>query len=175
MSFDSLISAPCTKAANRTADARDNIPSPPGLPFIGNLLDIQNDVPIKGIEHVVDMYGPIVKLNFLGRERITIASVELLEELTDEKRFWKSPGDGLASLQPKSKTTERRHTGLFTATSEEDMDWQQAHRTLMPAFGPVSMPCAHNVMTSDLLLQVSIQSMFGEMVGSNMQFARRRS
>ncbi|KAK5110979.1 hypothetical protein LTR85_000689 [Meristemomyces frigidus] len=128
------------------ADARNNIPSPPGLPIIGNILDIQNEVPVKGIEHIVDLYGPIVKLNLFGKERITIASVDLLEELVDEKRFWKSPGDGLASLESTSKDAEKNHTGLFTATSEEDMDWQQAHRTLMPAFGPIS-----------------IQSMFGEM------------
>lgn len=132
------------------ADPRSNIPSPPGLPIIGNLLNVQNEVPVKGLENVIDRYGPIVKLNFLGRERITIASAELLEELCDEKRFWKTPGDGLASLSRSSgsgKASVASHSGLFSAPSEDDMDWQQAHRNLMPAFGPIS-----------------IQTMFGEMV-----------
>ena len=127
------------------ADARENIPSPRGLPIIGNILDIQNEVPLHGLEHVLDIYGPIVKLNILGNERITVGSVELVEELCDEKRFWKTPGDGLAALKRGDRSGDRS-SGLFTAVSEEDMDWQQAHRTLMPAFGPLS-----------------IQKMFGEM------------
>lgn len=148
MSFDSFPprkSTPNPRTHSTMADARENIPSPPGLPIIGNILDIQNEVPIHGLEHVLDIYGPIIKLNILGNERITIGSVELVEELCDEKRFWKTPGDGLAALKRGDRSGSRAN-GLFTAPSEEDMDWQQAHRTLMPAFGPLS-----------------IQQMFGEM------------
>ena len=83
-----------------------------------------------------------MKLNLLGKERIVVGNVELLEELCDEKRFWKTPGDGVSSL--KSKQDSR--SGLFGAPTEDSVDWQQAHRTLMPAFGPLS-----------------IQQMFGEM------------
>lgn len=139
MSLDTLPSRNCT--ASSMADARDNIPSPKGLPILGNLLDVQNDVPIHGLEHLIDIYGPIIKLNVVGQERIAVASVELVEELCDEKRFWKTPGDGVTSLKNKGA-----RYGLFSAPSEDDMDWQQAHRTLMPAFGPLS-----------------IQQMFGEM------------
>ena len=124
------------------ADARNNIPSPRGLPIVGNILDIQDEVPIHGLERLIDIYGPIIKLNILGNERITVANVELLEELCDEKRFWKTPGDGVTSLKGKKQGP----SGLFSAPTEDDMDWQQAHRTLMPAFGPLS-----------------IQQMFGEM------------
>ena len=144
MSFDSLParkSTPKSPPPKTMADARKNIPSPPGLPLIGNILDVQDEVPIHGIERLIDIYGPIVKLNLLGNDRITIGSAELVEELCDEKRFWKTPGDGLASLKKGDKSD-----GLFTAPSEETVDWQQAHRTLMPAFGPLS-----------------IQQMFGEM------------
>lgn len=104
---------------------RDNIPSPPGLPLIGNLLDVQDEVPIRGLEHILDTYGDIAKLTFFGNERIIIGSVSLLEELCDEKRFWKTPSDGLASLKGKSAN---QHVGLFTAPSEDTVDWQLAHR-----------------------------------------------
>ena len=123
------------------ADARNNIPSPPGLPFVGNILDVQDEVPIHAIERLLDTYGPIVKLRIFGNERLFIGSAELLGELCDERRFWKTAGDGAASL-----TTAGGRSGLFGAKSEEEPDWQQAHRTLMPAFGPLS-----------------IQQMFGEM------------
>lgn len=146
MSFDSIPlrrsnQRPPSKQAGMT-NARDNIPSPPGLPLLGNILDVQNEVPIYGLERLIDIHGPIFKLNILGNERIFIGSAELVEELCDEKRFWKTPGDGLAALNRKKDAA----VGLFTAPSEEDHDWQQAHRTLMPAFGPLS-----------------IQGMFGEM------------
>ena len=149
MSFDSFPprkSTPvrCIPKHINMANARDNIPSPPGLPIIGNILDVQNEVPIYGLERLIDIHGPIIKLNLLGNERIFVGSAELVEELCDEKRFWKTPGDGLASLSKNSR--KKSAAGLFTAPSEENLDWQQAHRTLMPAFGPLS-----------------IQSMFGEM------------
>ena len=144
------------------ADARGNIPSPPGLPFLGNILDVQDEVPIRAMEHLADVYGPIFKLNLMGRERITIASAALLDELMDEKRFWKTPGDGLNSAQP-SKTANDNTScpihsgrGLFSAPSEDDLDWQQAHRTLMPAFGPLAIqrmfPEMHDV-ASQLVLK----------------------
>ena len=135
MSFDSL---PTRTKANRMPSARDNIPSPQGLPVIGNLLEVQDEVPIRGIERFIDLCGPIVKLTFFGRERISIGSVELLEELCDEKRFWKTPSDALSALS-KGPEAEKPRRGLFTAPSEDDEDWQQAHRTLIPAFGPLSI------------------------------------
>lgn len=139
MSFDALTSQ--KSATPAATNARENIPSPKGLPIVGNLLDLQDEVPIHGLERLADIYGPIFKLNVVGQERITVASAELVEELCDEKRFWKTPGDGLASINRKGG-----RSGLFTSPSEEDPDWQQAHRTLMPAFGPLA-----------------IQDMFGEM------------
>ncbi|KAK4888228.1 hypothetical protein LTR27_012838 [Elasticomyces elasticus] len=121
------------------ASARDNIPSPRGLPFVGNVLTIQDEVPIHGVERLTELYGPIVKFNIFGKERICIASVELLEELCDEKRFWKTPSDALSALSKEKSDAERPRPGLFTAPSEDHEDWQQAHRTLMPAFGPLSI------------------------------------
>jgi cytochrome P450/NADPH-cytochrome P450 reductase len=126
--------------------ARDNIPSPRGLPLVGNVLDVQDEVPIHGVERISQLYGEIVKLRFFGKEIITISSVALLDEICDEKRFWKSPVDALANMAGKQAGGEKPTRGLFSADSEDEMDWQQAHRVLMPAFGPLS-----------------IQQMFGEM------------
>jgi cytochrome P450 / NADPH-cytochrome P450 reductase len=126
----------------KMASPRDNIPSLAGLPVIGNILDVQDEVPIRGIERVADTCGEIFKLNFFGRERIVVASAELVGELSDEKRFWKTSTEGLNALRP----DKAQGVGLFTAPSEEHWDWQLAHRILLPAFGPLS-----------------IEEMFGEM------------
>lgn len=111
------------------------IPGPSGLPLVGNFFDIQGKVPVQQLEKLADAYGPIFKLRILGRERIFISSVALMEEISDEKRFWKSPGDSVADLQK----NPRGNRGLFLAASEEDLDWQQAHRILLPAFGPLGI------------------------------------
>ena len=131
--------------------ARNNIPAPAGLPFLGNVLDIQDEVPIRGLERMADIHGPIFKLNMLGNERIFIADAALLEEVCDEKRFWKAPGDAVASLSSNIQSRQ----GLFTARSEDEMDWQQAHRTLMPAFGPLSIQEMYAAFTNPLLLTLA--------------------
>jgi cytochrome P450 / NADPH-cytochrome P450 reductase len=110
------------------------IPHPPGLPFLGNILDVQDEVPIRGLENLADVYGPIYRLRLRNQDRIIISSHALLNELCDEKRFWKTAGQALSSL---SKESSAR--GLFTAPTEADPDWQQAHRTLIPAFGPLAI------------------------------------
>jgi cytochrome P450/NADPH-cytochrome P450 reductase len=78
------------------------IPCPPGLPFVGNLLDVANpkykDEPLRAFERLADEYGPIFKLMLGGKERIVIANYELFEELCDETRFFKAPGAALEGL-----------------------------------------------------------------------------
>ena len=106
------------------------IPSPTPLPFLGNVLSLRDEdsVPMRAVEKLADVYGPIFKLKmpgFYGNERIFVANVELLAELSDEQRFWKSPPP---SFQDTSKVSTTR--GLFTAPSEHDPDWQQAHRSV---------------------------------------------
>ncbi|KAF2108226.1 bifunctional P-450:NADPH-P450 reductase [Lophiotrema nucula] len=112
------------------------VPAPPGLPVIGNLLDLAgSETPIGALEQLAEKWGPIYKLTLGGRERVIIANYALFEEVCDETRFFKVPGAGLDSLQSGSPGPP----GLFTAPSEKHPDWGQAHRILVPAFGPLSI------------------------------------
>lgn len=75
----------------------------------------------------------------MGRSPCFISTHELFSDACDEARFEKALVGPLVQL---------RHAvgdGLFTATTGEE-NWEIAHRTLMPAFGPLA-----------------IQSMFAEM------------
>lgn len=135
------------------SDARDKIPSPPGFPLIGNVLDIQNEVPTKGFEDLIDIYGPIIRLNLFGKELTAVANVSLVEEVCDETRFWKAQSENAADLKKNQETPN----GIFVAPSEEDWDWQMAHRILMPAFGPLS-----------------VERMFDEMVSFSIRIARNQ-
>ncbi|KAI1612319.1 NADPH--cytochrome P450 reductase-like protein [Exophiala viscosa] len=110
----------------------EKIPGPRGLPIIGNLIDLWDGEGsiLRSLERVADIYGPIYQASVgPGPRRIICSSESLLEELTDARRFVKVPpviaNDGDAK-------------GLFTAPNE-DPDWAQGHRILMPAFAPLSV------------------------------------
>ncbi|KAF7300615.1 hypothetical protein HMN09_00946700 [Mycena chlorophos] len=110
------------------------IPQPRTIPFIGNLLDLQDEVPLHAIERLLDIYGPIVKMSTPAGESVVVGGHELVDQLCDETRFCKVPGANLKSL-----VKEGQPRSLFTALAEADPDWQQAHRILMPAFGPLAI------------------------------------
>ncbi|KIV91681.1 hypothetical protein PV10_06195 [Exophiala mesophila] len=108
------------------------IPGPRALPLVGNLLDVweDRDMPLRAIERMADVYGPIYQIDMKGQRRIICSSADLVEELTNEKRFVKIPPASIAdSPGPK---------GLFAARNE-DPDWEQGHRILMPSFAPLSV------------------------------------
>ncbi|KAH8799804.1 cytochrome P450 [Xylogone sp. PMI_703] len=116
------------------------IPSPPGLPLVGNVRDIDPSEPTASLMSLADLYGPIFSLNILGTRRLFISSYKLFNEVCDESRFEKAIQASLYELRDFVKD------GLFTAYPGEH-NWEIAHRTLMPAFGPMS-----------------IRGMFGEML-----------
>ena len=115
----------------------ETIPGPAGYPIVGNLFTLRDEVPINGLSSLADEYGPIYKLSFPGvsggYDMIVISSMKLLEEISDEKRFHKVVSAGLDRLD------EDGPRGLFSSRSEADPDWGQAHRVLVPAFGPLSI------------------------------------
>ena len=109
------------------------IPGPPGLPIVGNIFDVVfEETTLRALEHLAEIYGPIYQIYLAGKRRIVCASAELLAELTDEKRFVK--------LAPLSLSGPGRAEtkGLFSAQNE-DPDWGQSHRILVPAFGPLAI------------------------------------
>ncbi|KAK3943363.1 cytochrome P450 [Diplogelasinospora grovesii] len=110
-----------------------SIPGPTPRFIIGNLLDVQDEVPIRALERLVDIYGPIYKLVLKGDDSIFVGGFDLFDELCDETRFFKIPPRVLTEDRPEGAR------GLFIANSEKDEDWAQAHRILMPAFGPMAI------------------------------------
>ncbi|KAI3394039.1 hypothetical protein diail_3304 [Diaporthe ilicicola] len=111
------------------------IGGPPGLPFVGNIFDLQDEVPLRAIERIADIHGPIFKVRAPGRESIMVSGFDLFDELCDETRFYKLLGGKLAEAADASG----KPRGLFTQKSEKEDDWGQAHRILMPAFGPLAV------------------------------------
>lgn len=42
------------------------IPQPPAIPFLGNLTNIEKEVPLRSFELLAKQYGDIYRLNVLG-------------------------------------------------------------------------------------------------------------
>ncbi|KAK8030062.1 cytochrome P450 oxidoreductase OrdA-like [Apiospora rasikravindrae] len=129
------------------------IPSPAGLPFVGNILDLQDEVPFFAIGRLIDVYGPIVKFNIMGAEKVVVGNFELFDELCDETRFYKLVSGPLVEgpFSPEARGAE----GLFAAIDERREDWAQAHRILLPAFGPLAIenmfPEMHDIASQMVL------------------------
>ncbi|TGJ87230.1 hypothetical protein E0Z10_g1525 [Xylaria hypoxylon] len=126
------------------------IPSPPGLPIIGNATQIDPVAQRRSFSELADKYGEVYRLHLPGGRSIVLCnSHRLIDELCDEKRFVKIPNGVLAEIR------NGVHDGLFTAKPGEEA-WGIAHRVLMPAYVPSH---SYNVLFGPL----SIRGMFEEM------------
>ncbi|KAI1084616.1 cytochrome P450 [Whalleya microplaca] len=117
---------------DETMSGTTPIPEPPGLPFIGNLTEIERELPLRSFTSLAEKYGEIFRLRRPGSNVVICSSHRLIDELCDEKRFVKIPRGALEEVR------NGVHDGLFTARPEEP-NWGIAHRVLMPAFGPMSI------------------------------------
>ncbi|KAJ5566005.1 hypothetical protein N7535_007643 [Penicillium sp. DV-2018c] len=107
------------------------IPGPKGVPFLGNVYDVEPEVPVNSFELLADTYGPIYRLTTFGKARVFVNSHELVDEVCDEERFTKIVSAGLLEIR------NGVHDGLFTANYPSEENWAIAHRVLVPAFGPL--------------------------------------
>ncbi|EMD00975.1 hypothetical protein BAUCODRAFT_566786 [Baudoinia panamericana UAMH 10762] len=108
------------------------IPQPAGWPLVGNITDVDPELPILSLTNLAKTYGEIFSLTTFGRRRVFISTQKLLNEICDEKRFGKLVSAGLSQLR------NGTHDGLFTAQNDET-NWHLAHRILVPAFGPLNI------------------------------------
>ncbi|MFI6785768.1 bifunctional cytochrome P450/NADPH--P450 reductase [Nonomuraea sp. NPDC050383] len=109
------------------------IPSPSGLPFLGNTLQIPAHSPMAHFTELAGRYDEgLFQLDIVGRRVLFVYDPDMAAELCDETRFRKRIEPPLSIVRDFSGD------GLFTAELDEPV-WGQAHRILMPAFSQRSM------------------------------------
>ncbi|KAJ4132349.1 hypothetical protein NW754_015164 [Fusarium falciforme] len=108
------------------------IPTPAGLPLLGNIKSIDPEFPLGSMVSLAEQHGEIYRLKFPGRTVVIVSTQALVNETCNEKRFKKCVNSALTEIR------EGVHDGLFTAKLGEE-NWGIAHRVLMPAFGPLSI------------------------------------
>ncbi|OBZ91248.1 hypothetical protein A0J61_00693 [Choanephora cucurbitarum] len=109
---------------------KDIIPSPPRLPFVGNLYEMLPNL-FEGWMRQFENLGPLVKVDFLGRTFVGTNSPVYAEIFAKESEYFTKKA-GATSLK---EIKEFARQGLFT-TDTEDIDWKLAHKLLIPSFSP---------------------------------------
>ncbi|OCL09917.1 bifunctional P-450:NADPH-P450 reductase [Glonium stellatum] len=108
------------------------IPQPPGVPFIGNIFNIDQNNTWVSLQELAAKYGPIFKIKVLKHQIVFIGSVALLEEICDEKRFRKCVTGPIVEIR------HSVHDALFTAYDNEP-SWGIAHRIMAPLLSPSAL------------------------------------
>ena len=108
------------------------IPQPPTKLLVGNLFDLSAGSRVQDLMKIAQKYGPIVQLDFPGRQLVLVSGFDLVDELSDESRFDKKVS------APLRKVRAFAGDGLFTVETQEP-NWHKAHNILMPNFSMKAM------------------------------------
>ena len=115
------------------------IPQPPTKPVVGNMLSLDSSAPVQNLARLAKELGPIFWLDMMGAPIVIVSGHDLVEELSDEKRFDK------VVRGPLRRVRAVAGDGLFTADTSEP-NWSKAHNILLQPFGNRAMQSYHPSM-----------------------------
>src|SRR5476651_728291 len=115
------------------------IPHPPKKPVVGNMLSLDSTAPVQDLARLAKELAPIFWLDMMGSPLVVVSGADLVEEISDEKRFDKSVRGSLRRVRAVGGD------GLFTAHTNEP-NWSKAHNILMQPFGNRAMQSYHPSM-----------------------------
>jgi cytochrome P450/NADPH-cytochrome P450 reductase len=115
------------------------IPHPPKKPVVGNMLSLDSTAPVQHLARLTKELGPIFWLDMMGAPIVIVGGYDLVNELSDEKRFDKAVRGALRRVRAVGGD------GLFTADTKEP-NWGKAHNILLTPFGGRAMQSYHASM-----------------------------
>jgi cytochrome P450/NADPH-cytochrome P450 reductase len=115
------------------------IPRPPTKPVVGNMLSLDSSAPVQHLVRLTKELGPIFWLDMMGAPLVIVSGHDLIDELSDEKRFDKAVRGALRRVRAVGGD------GLFTADTSEP-NWSKAHNILLQPFGNRAMQSYHPSM-----------------------------
>src|SRR5262249_10458930 len=115
------------------------IPRPPTKPVVGNMLSLDSSAPVQHLVRLVKELGPIYWLDMMGAPLVIVSGHDLVDELSDEKRFDKAVRGSLRRVRAVGGD------GLFTADTSAS-NWSKAHNILLQPFGNRAMQSYHPSM-----------------------------
>ena len=123
----------------QTKNKLNPIPHPPKKPVVGNMLSLDANAPVQHLVRLTKELGPIFWLDMMGAPLVIVSGHDLVDELSDEKRFDKAVRGSLRRVRAIGGD------GLFTADTSEP-NWSKAHNILMQPFGNRAMQSYHPSM-----------------------------
>lgn len=117
----------------------DPIPRPPTKPVVGNMLSLDSTAPVQHLARMAKEFGPIFWLDMMGAPIVIASGYDIVNELSDEKRFDKAVRGSLRRVRAVGGD------GLFTADTKEP-NWSKAHNILLQPFGNRAMQSYHPSM-----------------------------
>src|ERR1700720_1846389 len=114
-------------------------PQAPTKPVAGNMLSLDSTAPGQNLARLAKELGSIFWLDMMGAPLVIVSGHDLVDELSDEKRFDK------AVRGPLRRVRAVAGDGLFTADTTEP-NWSKAHNILMQPFGNRAMQSYHPSM-----------------------------
>ena len=84
----------------------DQIPGPKGLPYLGNLLDIDRDSPVEGFMRMAREYGPIYRLSTPAGVRLMVSDPGMVDEICDDEPL-RQEDRGRAEEHPEERRRAR--------------------------------------------------------------------
>src|SRR5947199_3955222 len=115
------------------------IPHPPRQPSVANRRSPDSAAPVQHLARLVKELGPIFCLDMMGAPLVIVAGHDLVDELSDERRFDKAVRGALRRVRAIGGD------GLFTADTSEP-NWSKAHNILLQPFGNRAMQSYHPSM-----------------------------
>jgi cytochrome P450/NADPH-cytochrome P450 reductase len=115
------------------------IPHPPTKPVFGNMLSLDSSAPTQNLARLAKELGPIFWLDMMGTPLVVVSGPDLVDELSDERRFDKAVKGSLRRVRVVAGD------GLFTAHTNEP-NWSKAHNILLQPFGNRAMQSYHPSM-----------------------------
>src|SRR6202051_3481814 len=112
------------------------IPHPPKKPVVCNMLPLGPKAPVQHMVRLTRELGPIFWLDMMGAPLVIVSGHDLVEELSDEKRFDKAVRGSLRRVRVVGGD------GLSTADTREP-NWSKAHNILLQPFGNRAMQSYH--------------------------------
>ena len=122
-----------------TKPSLKTIPQPPSKPIVGNMLSLDTSAPVQNLNRLAEELGPIYRLDMMGAPIIFVSGHDLVDELSDDKRFDKAVRGPLRRIRAVAGD------GLFTADTTEP-NWGKAHNILLQPFGNRAMQSYHPMM-----------------------------
>ena len=122
-----------------STNALSPIPHPPKQPVVGNMLSLDSSAPVQDLVRKIKEMGPIFWLDMMGQPLVIVGGFDLVDELSDEKRFDKAVRGALRRVRAIGGD------GLFTADTTEP-NWNKAHNILLSPFGGRAMQSYHPMM-----------------------------